>query len=205
MLHLTATLGRKQESVNTNLTVSDWPIASSRGFLSARDFKLAVYGVNNMNLYIRLLFIFFSARRRNRITTTNLVNEITTIVLPNDLDLNLHVNNGRYMTLCDFNRVDLFIRSGLAGLMVKNKWAPIVAEHTMTYIKPLSIFDKIRVSMEITHWDEKYFYSNHCFYKKDTKVAEGTSKSLIISRKDGSLQPEYVVEQVESFQKNNSN
>ena len=158
-----------------------------------------------MNLYIRLFFIFFGARKRNRITTSNLVNEITTTVMPNDLDLNLHVNNGRYMTLCDFNRVDLFIRSGLASLMVKNKWAPIVAEHTMTYIKPLSLFDKIEVSMEITHWDEKYFYSKHCFYKKNIKVAEGTSKSLIISRKNGSLKPEYVVKQVESFQINEGN
>ncbi|MDC0434241.1 thioesterase family protein [bacterium] len=41
-----------------------------------------------------------------------------TIVLPNDLDLTMHMNNGRYLTICDFNRVDLFVRSGL-GLGTK--------------------------------------------------------------------------------------
>ncbi|GAC28971.1 acyl-CoA thioesterase [Brumicola pallidula] len=52
--------------------------------------------------------------------------------MPNDLDVNMHVNNGRYLTLCDLTRVDFFVRSGIAGLMLKHKWSPIIAEHTMT-------------------------------------------------------------------------
>lgn len=114
-----------------------------------------------MNLYFRLLWVMLMARRRKVITEDNLNNEVTTTIMPNDLDLNLHVNNGRYMTLCDFNRVDLFVRSGLASIMIKNKLAPVVAEHTMTYIKPLRVFNRIRITMKITHWDEKYFYATH--------------------------------------------
>ena len=153
-----------------------------------------------MNLYLRLLWIIFRARKRDVITTEKLQNEIRTIIMPNDLDLNLHVNNGRYMTICDFNRVDLFVRSGLAKLMMKNGWAPIVAEHTMTYIKPLSVFDKIRVTMEITHWDDKFFYSTHEFFRRENKMAEGTSKSLVISKKDGRLTPLSIVDQVSAYQ-----
>ena len=153
-----------------------------------------------MNLYLRLLWIIFRARKRDVITTEKLQNEIRTIIMPNDLDLNLHVNNGRYMTICDFNRVDLFVRSGLAKLMMKNGWAPIVAEHTMTYIKPLSVFDKIRVTMEITHWDDKFFYSTHEFFRRENKMAEGTSKSLVISKKDGRLTPKSIVDQVTAYQ-----
>lgn len=73
----------------------------------------------------------------------------------------------------------------------------------MTYIKPLAVFDRIRVTMEITHWDEKYFYSNHVFYKRDIKIAEGTSKSLVISKKDGRLAPSEIVEQVKTYQELN--
>ena len=155
-----------------------------------------------MNLYLRLLWIIFGARRRDVITPEKLQNEIHTIVMPTDLDLNLHVNNGRYMTICDFNRVDLFVRSGLAKLMMKNGWAPIVAEHTMTYIKPLAVFDKIKVTMEITHWDDKFFYATHEFFKKGKRVAEGTSKSLVISKKEGRLTPEAVVDHVKEHQAN---
>lgn len=153
-----------------------------------------------MNLYIRLLWVIFRAYKRNVITPENLQNEISTIVMPNDLDMNLHVNNGRYMTFCDFNRVDLFLRSGLAKLMVKNGWAPIVAHHTMTYLKPLALFDRVKVTMEITHWDEKYFYSNHVLFKRGKKIAEGTSKSLVISKKEGRLAPSDIVEHVKAYQ-----
>jgi len=132
-------------------------------------------------------------------------NEIKTIVLPNDLDLNLHVNNGRYMTLCDFNRVDLFVRSGLASIMFRDKLAPIVAEHTMTYIKPLKLFNRIRVTMDITHWDERYFYSTHTFYRGEQTVAEGTSKSLVVSRKTGRLTPQQVVDLVNEYQSSKGN
>lgn len=153
-----------------------------------------------MNLYLRLIWVIFRARFRSILTPEKLQNEISTIVLPNDLDLNMHMNNGRYLTICDFNRVDLFVRSGLAKLMIKNGWAPIVADHTMTYIKPLAVFDKIKVTMEITHWDDRFFYSTHEFFKRGVKVAEGTSKSLVISRKEGRLTPSQVVETVEAFQ-----
>ena len=153
-----------------------------------------------MNLYIRLLWVIFRAYKRNLITPENLQNEISTIVMPNDLDLNLHMNNGRYMTFCDFNRVDLFVRSGLAKLMFKNGWAPIVAHHTMSYLKPLAIFDRVKVTMEITHWDERYFYSNNVLYKRGNKIAEGTSKSLVISKKEGRLAPSDIVEHVKAYQ-----
>jgi len=153
-----------------------------------------------MNLYFRLVWVMLMARRRKVITEDDLSNEIITRIMPNDLDLNLHVNNGRYMTLCDFNRVDLFVRSGLASIMIKNKLAPIVAEHTMTYIKPLRVFNKIRIGMNITHWDEKYFHATHTFYRGEKVVAEGTSKSLVVSRKDGRLTPLKVLAMVNEYQ-----
>ena len=54
--------------------------------------------------------------------------------------------------------------------------------------------------MEITHWDERYFYSNHVLYKRGNKIAEGTSKSLVISKKEGRLAPSDIVEHVKAYQ-----
>lgn len=155
---------------------------------------------STLNLYLRLLWVIFTARRRSVIGEDNLYNEIHTIVLPNDLDLNLHVNNGRYLTLCDFNRVDLFVRAGLAAIMLRDKLVPVVAEHSMTYIKPLYVFNRIKVAMKITHWDEKYFYATHTFYRGSQTVAEGSSKSLVVSKKDGRLTPDAVVSLVNAWQ-----
>jgi len=56
--------------------------------------------------------------------------------------------------------------------------------------------------MEITHWDDKFFYSTHEFFKLDKKVAEGTSKSLVINKGEGRLTPASVVEHINAYQAN---
>ncbi len=149
-----------------------------------------------MNLYLRLIWVYLRATFRTRITSENLHNEVTTTIYPNDLDINLHVNNGRYLTLCDLGRIDLFLRSGLAKVMLKEKWFPVVGNVTMTFIKPLHVFNRIRIASTVTHWDEKYFYSTHTIYRGDVVVSEGTSKSLVVSRLSGRVTPEVVIETV---------
>ncbi|MBZ4416582.1 thioesterase family protein [Myxococcus sp. RHST-1-4] len=128
-----------------------------------------------------------------------LVSTLEQRVLLNDLDLNLHMNNGRFLTVCDLNRVDLFIRTGLAALMVKNKWAPIIVRHTMDYRKSLAPFQKYSVSMTISRWDEKYFYATHQFISKGKVVAEGESTAVILGRQ-GVVPPAQVIEAVNARQ-----
>jgi len=120
---------------------------------------------------------------------------LTLRVLPNDLDINLHVNNGRYLTLCDLTRIDLFIRTGLAKVMIKKGWIPIVAEHTMTYRKPLKVFQRFELKLSLTHWDEKFFYMTHTFTRDGFTVAEGTSKGTVRAR-SGVVPPAEVIDAV---------
>ena len=148
-----------------------------------------------MNLYFRLIWVVINALRRATITPENLTTSVNVRIMPNDLDVNMHVNNGRYLTLCDLTRVDFFVRSGLAKLMIKNKWSPIISEHTMTYLRPIKVFSKVDIQMEITHFDDKFFYCTHHFYIGKKLMAQGTSKALVISQK-GSLTPAYTMDQV---------
>ena len=141
-----------------------------------------------MNLFVRLLFVLVSSIFRPRLPVGEATSELILITLPNDLDINLHVNNGRYLTLCDLNRADLFIRTGLARVMLKRGWMPIIAEHTMTYRKPLRALKKFKATMHLTHWDEKYFYMTHCFSINEIIFAEGTSKG-VVRDKNGVVAP----------------
>ncbi len=152
-----------------------------------------------MNLYFRLLWVFFRALRRPRIQQDDIRNEITTMVFPNDLDINLHMNNGRFMTICDLGRVDMFVRTGLARVMYQKKWIPVVSSVSMTFIKSLHLFDRVRVSSHVTHWDEKYFYSTHSLFRGDEKVAEGTSKALVIRKTSGRVTPAEVIDAVDAL------
>ena len=145
-----------------------------------------------MNLIFRLIYVYVYSLFRERLSMENSHSRLPMMVLPSDLDINLHMNNGRYLTICDLNRVDLFIRTGLVKTMRKRKWIPVIAEHTMTYKKSLHLFEKYRSDLEVTHWDDKFFYMTHTFIKADRVVATGTSKGAIRSR-EGIIKPDDVL------------
>ena len=150
-----------------------------------------------MNLIFRLLYVFALSLFRERLSIEKTQSHLSLRVLPNDLDLNFHMNNGRYLTICDLSRMDLFIRSGLLKSMLKRKWMPIIAEHTMAYKKPLGLFQRFEVILEVMYWDEKYFYMKHTFRIAERVVAEGTSKGCIYARGSGVVRPEDVIAVVE--------
>jgi acyl-CoA thioesterase FadM len=144
-----------------------------------------------------MMYVLLSSFFKERLPAGAAESSLTLRVLPNDLDINLHVNNGRYLTLCDLTRVDMFIRTGLAKVMIKKGWIPIVAEHTMTYRKPLKVFQRFELRGSLTHWDEKFFYMTHTFTRDGFTVAEGTSKGTIRAR-SGVVPPAEVIEAVKS-------
>ena len=142
-----------------------------------------------MNLIFRMLYVLTLSLFRERLDAGNLVSRLGLRVLPNDLDINFHMNNGRYLTICDLNRVDLFARSGLLKAMFRRNWIPVIAEHTMAYKKPLGMFERFDVMLEVTHWDEKYFYMKHTFSNSQRILAEGTSKGCVYARGLGVVSP----------------
>ena len=79
--------------------------------------------------------------------------------------------------------------------MLKEKWMPIIVEHTMKYKKSLKVFKKFTVSMTLESWDEKYFYMTHEFKRNGIIIAEGTSKAAIRNR-NGIITPEFVIQKL---------
>jgi acyl-CoA thioesterase FadM len=146
-----------------------------------------------MNLIFRMIFFSILSVFRERLIIGKIKSRLTLHVLPNDLDINFHMNNGRYLTLCDLSRIDMFIRTGLMKSIIKRKWMPLIAHHTMTYKKPLGLFERFDLLLELTHWDEKYFYMNHTFVVGEVVVAEGTSKGCLYARGKGVISPEQVI------------
>ncbi|MCW9001246.1 MAG: acyl-CoA thioesterase, partial [Rhodospirillales bacterium] len=63
-------------------------------------------------------------------------------VWPNDLDVNMHMNNGRYLTLMDLGRLDLIIRSGFLKVLMERKWAPVAGSAAIRFKRPLHPFER---------------------------------------------------------------
>ena len=70
-----------------------------------------------MNLWLRVLWVWLRAKFGAKLGMPSGTSCVELIVLPNDLDTNLHMNNGRYLTLMDLGRLDLFVRSGLLAAL----------------------------------------------------------------------------------------
>ena len=149
-----------------------------------------------MNLILRMFLVLMTSFFKPRLSINKPKNSLTLWVLPNDIDLNMHMNNGRYLTICDLTRVDMFIRTGLAKTMIQEKWIPVISEHTMKYKRPLKLFQKYKVSMEIVSWNDKSFHMLHTFIVNDRIIAEGTSQGVIISKTTGVIAPEDVMKKV---------
>ena len=141
-----------------------------------------------MNLYLRLFYMlvasFFKARIDNALEETSL----RFCVLPNDLDLNGHMNNGRYLTIMDIGRMDYVLRLRLAGYIIKNNYIPVLSSASMRYRLPLLPFQKYELKTRIVCWDDKWVFMEHRFVIADGKkagavAAVGLVKGSFFSKK----------------------
>jgi acyl-CoA thioesterase FadM len=110
-----------------------------------------------MNLWLRLLLVLLRAAFRSRIGPLD-TSVIPLTVLPTDLDTNLHMNNGRYLTLMDLGRLDLTVRSGLGKLMLDRRWMPVVAAATVRFRRELRLGARASLHTRLLGWDERWFW-----------------------------------------------
>jgi hypothetical protein len=65
--------------------------------------------------------------------------------LPTDIDLLMHMNNGRYASLFDLGRFDLLIRTGIWDAMNARDWYAVVASESVTFRKSLELWQRFTV------------------------------------------------------------
>ena len=147
-----------------------------------------------MNLYLRFLMVFIRALFKPRMQTLD-TSVLHFHVLPNDLDLNRHMNNGRYLSLMDLGRIDLMTRIGLFTLARKNSWLPIVGTVHMRYRRPLKLFQAFEMRTRITYWDDKWVFIEQAIISRGKICALGTVQGLIRG-KDGNIPTAYLMKQL---------
>jgi len=135
-----------------------------------------------MNLYLRLIRILLAALFRRRDLTPLETREIAFRVLPNDLDPNWHVNNGRYLTLMDLGRIDLTIRMGLLRPAIRNGWMPVLGGAMIRFQRPLKLWQPYTLRTRLLAWDEKWLYLEQEFASEGKRVAIAVVKGLIRGR-----------------------
>ena len=100
-------------------------------------------------------------------------------VWPNDLDMNIHVNNGRYLTLMDLGRMDLMFRSGAMKLWLAKGLQPLVGLSMCRHFKALTVFQPFILRTKVLGWDAKWIYFEQRFESKGQLYALGVVKGLM--------------------------
>lgn len=116
-----------------------------------------------MHLLFRLIGVLARSRKGPRVAVPDGLSSIALRVWPNDLDFNLHMNNGRYLSLMDLGRVDLLARSGLGRTVLAKRWMPVVTGVTIRYRRSLAPFQRFRLETRLVGWDEHFLFLDQRF------------------------------------------
>jgi acyl-CoA thioesterase FadM len=130
-----------------------------------------------MNLFLRFFIVYLTAFSRTRMHALD-ESVLTFRVWLNDVDINGHMNNGRYMTLMDLGSLDMMVRTGLFKFLLKHKWRPIIASVTIRYKHALRPFQRYQLRTRLLCWDQKWFFAEHRFERDGEIVAIGMAKGL---------------------------
>lgn len=117
-------------------------------------------------------------------------------VWPNDIDVNLHLNNARYLILMDYGRTHLLARTRLLEHVVRARWTPLVGAIWITYRRSLALFARFTLSSRLVCWDERWFYLEQTFTGEDGLAAVGWVKA-VLRDPNGNLDPQRVLERIE--------
>ena len=123
-----------------------------------------------MNLLIRLLWTIIQALWRPRLGFW----ETSTVqfhVLPNDIDINLHMTNSRYLSIMDLGRIDYLIRSGLGKMMIQDKCQAILGAAIIRYRRALKPLQCYTLNTRVITIDDRWSYIEQQFISQGEVVA----------------------------------
>ena len=135
-----------------------------------------------MSFLLRFLWVILRAWFGKR-RTLHEASRIQIRVWPNDLDLNIHMNNGRFLTLMDLGRMDMMLRTGAMRLWFGKGWQPLVATSMCRHFKPLTCFQRFELRTSVLGWDEKWIYFEQRFLVGETLYALAVVKAVMAGKR----------------------
>ncbi|WP_166998872.1 acyl-CoA thioesterase [Paramicrobacterium fandaimingii] len=143
-----------------------------------------------MHMILRTMLVLSRARRgvrRKGAVDPYSVGRLALRVLPSDLDILNHVNNGVYFSLFDLGRFDLLMRSGLWKSITERGWYPVVASETITFRKSLTLWQRFTVETRILGFDDRAFYLEHRAVVKGEIYTQAFIRARFLKKSGGTV------------------
>ena len=130
-----------------------------------------------MNLWLRFVWLLLACLWRPALDPRGATSRLFFRVLPTDLDINLHMNNGRYLTIMDLGRIDLVLRSGLWRPIWRHGWAPTIGAVVIRYRQELRPFELFRLETRLAAWSDSIAVMEQTFV-----IASGPRRGRVAAR-----------------------
>ena len=131
-----------------------------------------------MNRLPRVLWTAATAKRRGSVAPGEAA-VLPLRVLPNDIDLAGHMNNGIYFTMADLGRIDLAIRSGWGRAQVRHRVSPVVMQETMTFRTSLQPLQRYELHSAVAGWDRISVFFEQRFVVDGQVCAQALVRMLL--------------------------
>ena len=149
-----------------------------------------------MLLLFRFLLIILRSGFRSRIGPLD-ESRVRFTVLPQDCDLNFHLNAGRFISFMDVARMELLGRMRIFNKVIRRGWRPIMGGCIVRYRRSVMPFERFDIRSRLVAWDEKWFYLEHIVEKDGVFCAAGHMRA-VIRGPSGNIAPQEVVALVAS-------
>ncbi|KQU44192.1 hypothetical protein ASG84_12795 [Rhodococcus sp. Leaf278] len=143
-------------------------------------------GVSTVIMTIRWLVRMRPTRRK---ATVGEALETRFRVLLVDLDVLMHMTNGRYLSVLDAARISYYARTGLWAQFRSRGWSPVVTAQTITYHRSLTFPRSYRVRTRLLGTDAKNLYFEQVFHIGDIDYATAFVSVRLTSKTHGSVGP----------------
>lgn len=134
-----------------------------------------------MNLYLRLFWLLLTYRFKPKLAFgETLIQHRRT--WPSDIDINGHMNNGRYLTIVDLATIEMFLRTGLLFKIFKNGWRPMSGGAIITYRRGLLPLSNYELHFTLDSRDERWNYFKFEFMQNQKTAALGLFKAALVGK-----------------------
>ena len=139
---------------------------------------------------LRLARVIAQSKFQKKLSFDSTHNEcIHLMVLPQDIDLFMELNNGRYVTLLDLGRFSYGAKVDMGSFLKKNKWSLTIVGTYNEYRHRLRLFQRFILETKIIGYDEKWFYFFQKIQRNDkthmasiVKFSYTNSTGLVVPR-----------------------
>ena len=135
-----------------------------------------------MNLYLRLAWTLLRCLFLPAISPTDTL-VVRRRVWINDIDINLHMNNGRYLTVVDLSLIEFFARTGIFRAAIKQKWRPMAGGSTITFRKGLTPFQSYELRFRWICSAGPWNYMSYEFVRANRIHAAGILKGGMVGKR----------------------